>query len=488
MDRSSGIILHLSSLPGGYGIGSLGASARAFVDFLAAAGTRYWQMLPLGPTVFKDGDSPYLCSSAFAGNPYFIDLDELAARGLLEQGELPAQMNGDKVDYAALSQTRPALLRAAFSRFEQSDEYLDFCADNADWLGDYTLFMALKTQLGNRPFLRWPRDIKYHYPDSVARWKELLRAEIEFHGFLQYEFFRQYESLKAYAAQNGVKLIGDVPIYVPLDSADVWAHPELFLLDKWLRPTRVAGVPPDYFSKEGQLWGSPVYNWPMHRQDGYAWWLRRMQTTAQLFDVIRLDHFRGFASYWSVARARRSARYGRWDAGPGLEFIESVQRHIPTTELVAEDLGHLTPDVYELLSASGLRGMRVLQFCFGDKAGRAEAAAGFYDHLALYAGTHDNTTVLDYLKTASKAELESAKRVLGLEGNTDVWGFLAGGMHSRAELFVAQMQDYLELGANARMNTPATTRGNWLWRLTDGQLSAGLAKRIKMMTEQSGRE
>ena len=494
MSRSAGILLPISSLPSPYGIGTLGASAREFVDFLVAADQSWWQVLPVGPTSF--GDSPYQSPSTFAGNPYFIDLDELIEDGLLEQAEVDAEewaTSPDQVDYLGLFEKRMRLLRKAFARgWGRDEKRVDaFCKENAFWLDDYALFMAVKRHFGMAGWTDWPdEDIRLRKADAIANYRTRLADEIRFNEYVQYLFYSQWEKLRSYAHERGVKLIGDIPIYVALDSSDVWANPAQFQLDERNLPVEVAGCPPDAFTADGQLWGNPLYDYDAMEADGFAWWIRRVSGTVRLFDMIRIDHFRGFESYWAVPFGDKTARNGRWVKGPGMRLVGALTSQFPETDFIAEDLGYLTPDVIALLADSGMPGMKVLQFAFDsrDGSGNAYAPHNYVRNCVCYVGTHDNATIMQWRDEADPADVEMARAYLGLsEDEGFAWGFVRGGMSSVADLFVTQMQDYLELGASARTNTPGTLGDNWQWRMLPGQASPELAARIAAMTKLYGR-
>ncbi|MEA5049268.1 MAG: 4-alpha-glucanotransferase [Eubacteriales bacterium] len=494
MKRSSGILMHISSLPSPYGIGSFGKEAYDFVDRLVRAQQRYWQVLPLGPTGY--GDSPYQSFSAFAGNPYFIDLDSLADEGLLDRGWIESLDWGDdprRVDFGKIYETRFRVLRAAFERAKNTDSRMHslerFSADQGSWLADFALFMALKDEQGGIPWSVWPRELRFREEDALSSARERLHESILFHSFLQQIFFEQWYRLRAYANEKGIKILGDLPIYVPFDSADVWSAPWEFQLDKERRPSCVAGVPPDYFTADGQLWGNPIYNWEQMKQTGYAWWIRRMRASSALFDCLRIDHFRGLSSYWSVPADAETARDGVWIPGPGIEFVNTIKAELPDFEIVAEDLGYLTEEVRRLLAESGFPGMKVLQFAFDAREPSNYLPHTYDAHCVCYAGTHDNTTVAGWFSEAAAEDVAFATRYLGLNDQEGyVFGVLRGGMGSVAKLFVAQMQDYLQLDATCRMNTPGTLGGgNWRWRLYPGEFAEPLIARIAEMTRIYGR-
>ena len=488
-DRASGILLHISSLPGPHGIGTLGRGAYDFADFLARAGQGYWQVLPLGPTGY--GDSPYQSFSSFAGNPYFIDLDLLAEEGLLTAADLAADWGEDPryVDYGAIYRARFPVLRRAFRRgWEREGRQAEDWAAGQPWLESYALFMALKDRFGGKSWLEWPEDIRLRRPAALERYRALLAEDVRFYTYLQYLFFRQWNALRDYVHGLGIRLIGDLPIYVALDSADVWSEPEFFQLDEDRFPTEVAGVPPDYFSADGQLWGNPLYDYDRMRADGYGWWIRRMEGAARLYDVVRVDHFRGFESYWAVPYGDRTAAGGRWRKGPGMELVGVLTRWFYGLRIIAEDLGYLTPAVRALLRESGLPGMKVLEFAFDAREPSDYLPHTYSPNCVCYVGTHDNETVMEWRDRADPADVAFAERYLGLNREEGFhWGMIRGGQSSVASLFLAQMQDYLGLGPQGRMNTPGTAAGNWRWRLLPGELTPALADRIYETTRMYGR-
>ncbi len=488
--RESGILMHITSLPGPYGVGSMGKNACAFVDFLKKAGQSCWQILPLTPTGY--GDSPYQSFSSCAGNPYLIDLDLLVEEGLLEKEE-PEQIcwgsDPERVDFGILYANRTAILKKAFCRFRPDGAYRAFVEENASWLRDYALFMALKERFGGAVCLDWPRELMLHQEPALERQRRELGEAIELQYFLQYKFHQQWLALRSYANSQGIRIIGDVPIYVPLDSADVWAEPELFQLGADRCPRRVAGCPPDAFTADGQLWGNPLYDWKKMAQTDYAWWMRRLEAAARLYDVVRLDHFRGLESYWAVPAQDTTARNGVWVKGPGRDFVRAVQRHFPNLAIIAEDLGFLTPEVRQLQLESGYPGMKVLQFAF-DPSGDSDYLPHLHPVDAVcYTGTHDNVTLGQWLEETTPESLAFAKEYLGLNREEGfIWGLIRGGMGSVSRLFVAQMQDYLELGKPGRMNFPGTlSSDNWTWRAAEGFDSDALARRIRRLTKIYGR-
>ena len=490
--RKSGILMHISSLPGPYGIGSMGKSAYDFVDFLVKAGQSYWQILPLNPTGY--GDSPYQSFSTFAGNHYLIDLDALVQEGLLLPEE-PTQVNWgsseDRVDFGLLYHERTRLLKIAHSRFTESEDYREFVRDNSLWLEDYALFMAIKEHFRGRDWQTWSVSLLMRLKPVMEAYREELKEAIRFQYFLQYEFFRQWKALRAYANGKGIRIIGDVPIYVPLDSADVWANPELFQLDPSRRPTAVAGCPPDGFSADGQLWGNPIYDWEKMHAERYHWWIRRMKAAARMYDVVRFDHFRGFESYWSVPAGSKTAATGSWRKGPGMDFVGAIRKALPDLPIIAEDLGYVTQEVKDLLRSSGYPGMKVTEFAFDT---REPSAKDYLPHCypensVVYTGTHDNLTLKQWFDEAADEDIENAVRYLGLnEQEGYVWGMIRGAMGSVSKLCIIQMQDYLEIGAEGRMNHPGTlTTANWTWRAKPGFADEELAKKIRTLTERYDR-
>ena len=490
--RKSGILMHISSLPGPYGIGSMGKAAYDFVDFLAAAGQSFWQILPLNPTGY--GDSPYQSFSTFAGNHYLIDLDTLADQGLLlpeELGGIDWGADAGRVDFGRLYHERARLLKIAHSRFEETAEYRDFVRDNGLWLEDYALFMAIKERFHGRDWQNWSVSLLMRLPPVMEAYREDLREAISFQYFLQYEFFRQWKALHAYANSRGIKIIGDVPFYVPLDSADVWANPELFQLDPSRRPKVVAGCPPDGFSADGQLWGNPIYDWEKMHAERYHWWIRRMKAAARMYDVVRFDHFQGFESYWAIPAGDKTAAGGTWCKGPGMDFVGAIKRALPDLPIIAEDLGFVTQEVRDLLRDSGYPGMKVMEFAFDT---REPSARDYLPHRypvnsVVYSGTHDNLTLRQWFDEADPADVQAARDYLGLnETEGPVWGMIRGAMGSVSRLCIIQMQDYLQVGREGRMNHPGTmSRANWTWRAAPGFASADLAKKIRTLTERYDR-
>ena len=491
--RSSGILLHVSSLPSDTGIGNFGAAAYRYIDFMESASMRVWQICPLGPTGY--GDSPYQCFSAFAGNPYFIDFAPLVTEGLIHTDEL-APLNAlpkDHVDYGALYGVFWPIIRRAYDRFKQSgadhfDGYgciKEFRKAQSVWIEDYALFLALKGHFGGQCWLEWPSAFR----DVEKARKQKLSAEIledaEAHVFYQYIFYGQLAKLRAYAASKGVQILGDAPIFVALDSSDVWANRALFQLGADGKPKSVAGVPPDYFSDNGQLWGNPLYDWKVHQDSNFAWWIERIKANLAFYDIVRLDHFRGFESYWSVPATEKTARNGKWMQCPGLELFQAIQAACPDAKLVAEDLGVITDEVNELRMATGLPGMAVLQFAFGSDAGNAYLPHNYSCNCVAYTGTHDNDTTIGWYRTLAEDSDEKnyLRRYLGVSGEAISWDLVRAVMKSAAHLAIVPLQDLLSLGSEARINTPGAPIGNWQWRYLPEQLDALQAESSSYLKE-----
>ena len=484
MERSAGMLLPIFSLPGDYGAGVLGAEARGFVDFLHVAGQKWWQILPIGPT--WAGNSPYTSESTFAGNPLLIDPERLAAEGLLDRADLEGAKlpPSDQIDYGALYRLREPLLRKAFQRARgKGDEAVRAFSESRPWLREYVLYRAAKIHFRNAAWFDWPDEgLRRHEPEALERWRRELREDVDFRSYVQFWFFTQWEELKAYANGQGVKIIGDMPIYVSLDSADVWSERKEFLLDGEGRPSKVAGVPPDYFSQEGQLWGNPLYNWEAMKRDGFGWWIRRVEGASRLFDAIRIDHFRGLESYWAVPAGSDTAKTGAWEKGPGMDLLRVLTSWFPQTTYIAEDLGILTDDVHRLREEAGLPGMKVLEFAFSGPD-NAYLPHHYRPGCICYTGTHDNDTAAGWYAHASQEERAFVETYLGAsDAESARRALLRCGQGSVAELFVAQMQDYLGLGSEARLNVPGVAEGNWRWRLLPGQATEELAEEIRAMT------
>ena len=503
--RESGILRPVSSLPGPYGIGCFGAEALKFVDFLAAAGQHIWQLLPLSPTGY--GDSPYQSCSAFAGNPYFIDLDALKADGLLTAAQLKAEPWGTdplSVDYGTLYTSRYKVLRAAYAAWREKyagrfgcahyypDDYYAFTLTNESWLNDYAMYMALKTANGMKSWAEWPREYRLRDAGALAEFAAGQEEEIGFWKFLQYEFAVQWKKVKDYANEKGIKILGDIPIYVSADSVDAWVGGELFELDAQGGFARVAGCPPDYFSADGQLWGNPLYNWPYHKQTGYAWWVRRVRHALGIYDLLRIDHFRGFDTYWAIPAGSPTARTGKWENGPGMDLFRALEAALGKLPIIAEDLGDLVPSVRKLLADSTFPGMKVLQFAFG--GGDNEYLP--HNHVknsVVYPGTHDNTTLTDWWVNAAPAKEKAnaaaylhltpckptAKEVAAVRTDAARIALLRAALGSVADRAIIPMADWLGLGAEAHLNTPGKLGGNWAWRAAEGFDTALLAGRIE---------
>ncbi len=491
--RSSGILMHLTSLPSPYGIGTMGACARQFVDFLRAAGQSLWQILPLGPTGY--GDSPYQSFSTFAGNPYLIDLDELAAGGLLSPSDYNGLDWGDdpgRVDYGKLYQTRYPVLRKACKALlaGPAGDYRAFCERNAFWLEDYALFMAVKGACEGKPWTNWDPAVRDRDRAALRLLRENLAADLDFWRGTQYLFFRQWSALKRYANRQGVRIIGDLPIYVSADSADVWAHPEQFRLDGDRKPVEVAGCPPDGFSATGQLWGNPLFDWDFMERDGFAWWVHRVAWQFELCDVLRMDHFRGFEAYYAIPYGESTAKNGRWRPGPGIKLFRTLEQALGKKDIIAEDLGFLTPAVHRLREEAGFPGMKVLEFAFDSRDGEGPAYLphNYPPDCVAYVGTHDNEPVMGWLATARPEDAAYARSYLHLdEGEGENWGMMEAVWASAAGWTVVQMQDVLGLGSEGRMNTPSTLGGNWAWRAPEGFDSPKLAARLRRQMERYGR-
>ena len=487
--RESGILMHITSLPGPYGVGTMGKEAYRFVDFLKKAGQHYWQILPLTPTGY--GDSPYQSCSTFAGNHYLIDLDMLIEEGLLKKSEVENRdwfWSETKTDYGRLYNNRLPVLRLAYDRFQGGEDFDRFCRENSSWLPDFALFMALKGKLGGAAWYTWEDGLKKRDPGAIWNARQELKDEIRFYSFVQYIFDRQWTALRRYAHENGVKIIGDVPIYVPYDSADVWSNPELFQMDEQMNPTAVAGCPPDAFSDDGQLWGNPLYRWDLLKQDGYGWWIRRLAAAGKLYDVVRMDHFRGFEAYWSVPFGDATAKNGHWVKGPGLDFMNAVKEKLPQISLIAEDLGFLTQEVLDLRDDSGFPGMKVLGFAFDSREPSEYLPHTYPANSVVYTGTHDNMTTRQWFDTAPADAVAYAREYMNITAEEgDVWGMIRTAFASVSDTCIIPMQDYLNLGGEARMNFPGTmTDANWTWRASEGYLD-GLTEKILRLTKLYGR-
>ena len=473
----------ISSLPSPYGIGTLGAEARKFADFLAAGGQSCWQLLPVGPTSY--GDSPYQSFSSFAGNPYFIDLDLLAEEGLLERGEFEGLTWGDdpaSVDYGLLYTTRYPVLHRACDRLlaQNRPDFAAFCQEQKDWLEDYALFMALKGKHGGASWFTWPEELRLREPAALEQAQSELADEVSFWKGVQYLFFHQWNAWKQYVNALGISVIGDLPIYVALDSADVWANRSQFQLDEAGLPTEVAGCPPDAFTADGQLWGNPLFHWERMEREGYAWWLRRIAFQFKLYDTLRIDHFRGFDSYYAIPYGDKTAKNGTWKPGPGIAFFKAVNKALGKKDIIAEDLGFLTPSVRKLLKESGYPGMKILEFAFDSRDADSDYLPHRYPtHCVVYTGTHDNDTIQGWMASAPKKGISFAKAYLRLSKREGYhWGMMRSAWASPADLAVMQFQDLLGLGSEARMNIPSTLGDNWKWRALPDTFDEKLSKRL----------
>ena len=491
--RRSGVLLPVTSLPSRFGIGTFSKEAYAFVDFLKEAGQKLWQILPLGPTGY--GDSPYQAFSTFAGNPYLIDLEELIENGWLTEEECEnTDWGGSKsyVDYEKMYQGRFPLLRKAYhnSHIAENAEFIAFCEENDWWLSDYALFMAVKDRFDGVAWNEWAEDIRLRWSNAMDYYRRELYYEIEFYSYLQFVFMKQWKKLKNYANINGIEIIGDIPIYVAFDSADAWANPELFQFDAENLPTAVAGCPPDGFSADGQLWGNPLYRWDYHRETGFDWWIRRIAYCSELYDVVRIDHFRGFDEYYSIPYGDTTARNGHWEKGPGIALFEAAKNRLGELNIIAEDLGYITDSVKKLVADSGFPGMKVLEFAFDSREKSDYLPYTYEKNSVVYTGTHDNETIAGWYAGLDKSDLKMCTDYMNIDripGKEYHWDFIRLAMLSVSDLCVIPIQDYLGLDNRARINHPSTLGTNWRWRLAKGQLSASLLKEIREMTRISGR-
>jgi 4-alpha-glucanotransferase len=499
--RCSGILLHPTSLPGPYGIGSLGREALTFVDFLEASEQCIWQILPLGPTGY--GDSPYQSFSSFAGNPLLIDLEELVRQGFLSREHLEnaPEFPEDHVDYGSVFAFKRNTLKSAHSHWKRQGDaatrqgFDSFCEQERSWLEDFSLFMALKrtfeTEGLTAAWSSWPAELIRRKPDALERWRASVSDEIEQQKFQQYLFFRQWDAVKRYAADRGIRIIGDLPIYVAYDSADAWSNQELFYFDEKGSPSVIAGVPPDYFSDTGQLWGNPLYNWKRHKETGYGWWIERIRASLRLVDMVRLDHFRGFEAYWEVPAGEPTAVKGRWVKGPGADFFTAVKQALKQDfgdlPLIAEDLGVITPPVEKLRDRFGLPGMKVLQFAFDEDADNEYLPHNYLTNCVVYTGTHDNDTTLGWFQRESEAVQDQVRRYLGRDGHDVVWDLIRLAFSSPANTAVIPLQDAIKLGSVARMNVPSRSGGNWQWRFTEDMITEEIIGRLRELSRLYGR-
>ena len=491
--RRNGMLLPIASLPSPYGIGGFSKEAYEFIDLLEETGQKLWQILPLGPTSY--GDSPYQSFSTFAGNPYFIDLDTLAEKGWLTKEACEASDYGDNesyIDYGRIYNSRFVLLKQAFlnSDILSDEKFTEFCKANQHWLPDYALYMALKNQNDGKSWIEWEEEIRLRKPEAVEYYKKELEEECNFYEFLQYEFHEQWTKVKEYAHEKGIQIVGDVPIYVAFDSADTWANPELFQLDEKNLPLGVAGCPPDAFSATGQLWGNPLYNWAYHKKTGYDWWLKRIAYCFDLYDIVRIDHFRGFDEYYSIPYGDETAVNGHWEKGPGMDLFNTVKEKLGELDIIAEDLGFLTESVFQLLKDSGYPGMKVLQFAFDPSEDSDYLTYKYQRNCVVYTGTHDNDTTAGWFEKLSDGDKEVALRYMNsfyTPKEEQHWDLIALAMRSTADTCIIPVQDFLGLGREARINMPSTLGDNWKWRMTKGAFSEELKEKIRRMTKLYGR-
>lgn len=489
--RKSGVLLPVSSIPSRYGIGTFSKEAYTFIDLLDKAGQSYWQILPLGPTGY--GDSPYQSFSTFAGNPYYIDLEALIEAGYLTKADCGSYDFGDDeayVDYEKLYLSRFKALRKAYgnSHIEEDKEYRKFVEENAYWLRDYALYMAVKNSFEGKSWIEWDEDIRRRKPAAMKKYAREYAEEVSFYQFQQYLFAKQWFALKEYANEKKLQIIGDIPIYVAFDSSDTWANPELFQLDETLTPEAVAGCPPDAFSATGQLWGNPLYRWEYHKKTDYEWWMKRIEYCYRLYDVVRIDHFRGFDEYYSISYGDPTAEFGHWEKGPGYEIFKTMKSKLGSKAVIAEDLGFLTDSVIKLVKKTGYPGMKVLQFAFDSREESDYLPHNYVANSIVYTGTHDNDTTLGWYEKMNRRDRAFARRYLNIRSRKDVqWEFIRAAMASVSDTCVIPMQDYLGLGTQARVNMPSTLGTNWKWRLLPGQFTEELAEKIYEMTRLYGR-
>ena len=497
MERSAGVIMHIASLPGKFGIGTFGKEAYEYVEFLYKSGMRYWQILPLGQTGY--GDSPYQSFSAFPGNPYFIDFDILKDEGILSKAEYINENYGDNeeyIDYGLLFNIKYIVLRRAYENFKKSHNFLlkeyfeSFKEENNWWLDNYSLYMAVKGKFNLASWQEWDDDIKKRRPEAIELYRNELSDEIEFWSFIQFLFFKQWNELKSYANEKGIKIIGDMPIYVAEDSADVWSNPEAYLIyEETLKPISIAGCPPDAFSETGQLWGNPLYDWNYMEKTGYKWWIKRVEESLKIYDVVRIDHFRGFESYWEIPYGDTTAINGKWVKGPGIKLFNAIKESLGEINVIAEDLGFLTNEVKEFLEETGFPGMKVLQFAFDEREESNYLPHTYTNNCIAYTGTHDNDTFRGWFElTGNKSDVKYCKEYLALtEEEGYNWGFIRGTWASVADVSIALMQDFLNLGNETRVNFPSTLGGNWKWRIKEGSYNTELADKIYKYTKMYGR-
>lgn len=489
-ERSSGILFHPTSLPGKYGIGTLGKEAYAFIDFLKKSRQKLWQIFPLGPTGY--GDSPYQSFSSFAGNPYLIDFDLLIEAHLLSEEDLRDVFFGDNeeyIDYGAIYNQKYPLLRRAYENFKSSDNhemrenFEHFKRENASWLNDYSLYISLKNHFNGLPWNEWAHDIKNREHGAMEHYRNELADDIEYHNFIQFLFFKQWGDVKRYANENGIKIIGDIPIFVAADSSDAWANPEIFLFDEERKPVKVAGVPPDYFSATGQLWGNPLYNWQKLKETNYSWWVERVRANLSTCDIIRIDHFRGFEAYWAVPYGDDTAINGQWEPGPGIDLFNAIKSQLGELPIIAEDLGLMTQGVIDLREATGFPGMKILGFAFDSGEENDYLPHTYTKNCVVYTGTHDNDTLIGWFQKAKEEDRQFARDYLNSRSDDEIhWDAIRGAWSSVASMAISPVQDFLGLGSEARINTPGVAAGNWQWRLRHGVLTDELAERIAKLT------
>ena len=489
-ERSSGILFHPTSLPGKYGIGTLGKEAYAFIDFLKKSKQKLWQIFPLGPTGY--GDSPYQSFSSFAGNPYLIDFDLLIEAHLLSEEDLKDIFFGDNeeyIDYGAIYNQKYPLLRKAYENFKSSDNnemkgsLENFKRENSSWLNDYSLYISLKNHFNGLPWNEWAQDIKNREDGAMHHYRSELADDIEYHNFIQFLFFKQWGDVKRYANENGIKIIGDIPIFVAADSSDAWANPEIFLFDEERKPVKVAGVPPDYFSATGQLWGNPLYNWQKLKETNYSWWVERVRANLSTCDIIRIDHFRGFEAYWAVPYGDDTAINGQWEPGPGIDLFNAIKSQLGELPIIAEDLGLMTQGVIDLREATGFPGMKILGFAFDSGEENDYLPHTYTKNCVVYTGTHDNDTLIGWFQKAKEEDRQFARDYLNSRSDDEIhWDAIRGAWSSVASMAISPVQDFLGLGSEARINTPGVAAGNWQWRLRHGVLTDELAERIAKLT------
>ncbi len=492
-ERSSGILLHITSLPGNYGIGTMGKEAYEFVDFLVESGQKLWQILPLGHTGY--GDSPYQCFSAFAGNPSLIDLDKLVENNLLNTTDLPSKIefNDDEVDFGLIYNYKRDVLKDSFNKFNENNckvtkiRFKNFCNNNKKWLNDYAFFMALKDYYHGKPWSEWSHDIKLRHQHAVDKYKHDLKEQIEYYKYIQFLFYWQWLELKSYANLNDIKVIGDIPLYVAFDSADAWANPEIFDFDGDMNPKTVAGVPPDYFSATGQLWGNPIYNWEKLSETGFKWWIDRIEANFRLYDILRIDHFRGLAAYWAVPFGHKTAEKGEWKPAMGKEMMDAVYAALGNLPIIAEDLGVITPDVEALRDGFELPGMKILQFAFDTGEDNDFIPHSYVKNCVVYTGTHDNDTTLGRYIESTEEEKQLMRDYFRIDESDPAWSFIRLAWSTVANIAIAPLQDILRLDTSARFNFPGKASGYWKWRYKKGQLTSKHADDLLKLTEVFGR-